>query len=74
MIRLVGSLEFEEGEIFGSDSEACESLTAVDVEGPDGFAKDSGDAGEEVREGGTSVKVADDVSAYSLWSNISMRM
>lgn len=63
LIRLVGGLEFEEGKIFGGDAEACHSLTAVDVEGPDGFAKDSGDTGEEVGEGGACVEVSDNVAA-----------
>ena len=44
-------------------------MTTVDVEGPDGFAKDSGEAGEEVGEGGAGVEVADYVAACRRWKS-----
>mmetsp|Transcript_17437 Transcript_17437/g.37740 ORF Transcript_17437/g.37740 Transcript_17437/m.37740 type:complete len:298 (+) Transcript_17437:2839-3732(+) len=63
LIRLVGSHELQHRKVFGGESEGSNSLSAVDVEGPDGFAKDSGEAGEEVGEGGAGVEVADYVAA-----------
>ena len=38
-------------------------MSAIDVEGPDGFAEDSSHSGEEVGDGGAGVVVVEDVAA-----------
>mmetsp|Transcript_32223 Transcript_32223/g.77965 ORF Transcript_32223/g.77965 Transcript_32223/m.77965 type:complete len:236 (-) Transcript_32223:463-1170(-) len=63
LVGLVGAAELEEGIVLRSQSEGGDALSAVDVEGPDGLAEDSRDAGEEVGDGGADVVIVEDVAA-----------
>mmetsp|Transcript_5902 Transcript_5902/g.12931 ORF Transcript_5902/g.12931 Transcript_5902/m.12931 type:complete len:249 (-) Transcript_5902:235-981(-) len=62
LVGLVGTGEFEHGELFGGEAEGGDSLAAVDVEGPDGLAEDAGDSWEKIGDGGAGVIVVEDVA------------
>ena len=62
LVGLVGGIELEHGEVLGLGSEGSDALSAVDVEGPDGLAVQTGDAGKERGEGGLGIVVLEDVA------------
>ena len=62
LVGLVGGVEFQEWVVLGFDSKGGDTLTAVDVECPNGLSKVSGNTGKKRGKGGLGIVILHDKS------------